>query len=82
MGNGIIGKILYFWIFMIGGLFILKFTGYSSDNRTTAIVLIAIALVYIVWNVFRELGKKKKAEKAAVYTQPVRKGASNKKRKR
>lgn len=82
MGNGIIGKILYFWIFMIGGLFILKVTGFDADNKTMAVVLGAIAIVYIVWNVFRELGKKKKAEKAAVYKQPVRKGASNKKKRR
>ena len=80
--NGLIGKFLYFWMFIIGALIILKFTGYADDNRTMLITLGAIALVYIVWNVFREMGKKRKAEKAAAYKQPVKKGASNKKRKR
>ncbi len=80
--NGLIGKIVYFWVFIIGALIILKFTGYADDNRTMLITLGAIALVYIVWNVFREMGKKKKADKAAAYKQPVKKGASNKKRKR
>ncbi len=80
--NGLIGKILYFWFFIIGALIILKFTGYADDNRTLLITLGAIALVYIVWNVFREMGKKKKAEKAAAYKQPVKKGASHKKKKR
>ncbi|MDO5414684.1 MAG: hypothetical protein Q4F78_04380 [Bacillota bacterium] len=80
--NGLIGKFLYFWMFIIGALIILKFTGYADDNRTMLITLGAIALVYIVWNVFREMGKKKKAEKAATYKQPVKKGTSNKKRKR
>lgn len=81
--NGLIGKFLYFWVFIIGALMVLKFSGYADDNRTMAIVIGAIALVYIVWNVFREIGKKKKAEKkAAEYRQPVKKGTSNKKRKR
>ena len=61
--NGLIGKFLYFWMFIIGALIILKFTGYADDNRTMLITLGAIALVYIVWNVFREMGKKRKAEK-------------------
>lgn len=80
--NGLIGKFLYFWFFIIGALIILKFTGYADDNRTLLITLGAIALVYIVWNVFREMGKKRKAEKAADFKQPVKKGTSNKKRKR
>ena len=80
--NGLIGKFLYFWMFIIGALIILKFTGYADDNRTMVITLAAIALVYIVWNVFREMGKKRKAEKAAAYKQTVKKGTSNKKRKR
>ena len=80
--NGLIGKFLYFWMFIIGALIILKFTGYADDNRTMLITLGAIALVYIVWNVFREMGKKRKAEKAAAFKKPVKKGTSNKKRKR
>lgn len=82
MGNGLIGKFLYFWMFIIGALIILKVTGFAADNRTMAVTLGAIAVVYIVWNVFRELGKKKKAEKAAAYKQPVKKGASNKKKRK
>lgn len=82
MGNGIIGKILYFWIFIIGALFVLKFTGYAGDNKTMAIVLGAIALVYVVWNVARSLGKSKRAAKAAANRQPVHAGGSHKKKKR
>ena len=79
--NGLIGKFLYFWVFIIGALMVLKFSGYANDNRTMAIVIGAIALVYIVWNVFREKGKKRKAEKAAAYKVSVKKGTSNKKRR-
>ena len=67
MGNGLIGKFLYFWMFIIGALIILKVTGFAADNRTMAITLGAIAVVYIVWNVFREMGKKRKAEKDSIY---------------
>ena len=82
MGNGIIGKILYFWIIIIGAMFVLKFTGNADDTKTTAIVLVAAALVYIVWNVARSLGKKKRAEQAAAHRQPVRKGTPPKKKKK
>ena len=82
MGNGLIGKFLYFWMFIIGALIILRVTGFAGDNRTMAVTLGAIAVVYIVWNVFREMGKKRKAEKAAAYKQPVKKGASNKKKRK
>ncbi len=82
MGNGIIGKILYFWMFMIGGIVVLAITGNLNDNKTVIILLVALALVYIVWNVFRELGKKKKAEKAAAFKQPVKKGTAKKKKRR
>lgn len=81
MGNGLIGKFLYFWMFIIGALIILRFTGYANDNRTMIITLGAIALIYIVWNVFREIGKKKKAEKAA-YKAPVKKGTAKKKKRK
>lgn len=82
MGNGIIGKILYFWIFIIGAIFVLRFSGNADDGKTTAIVLAAVALVYIVWNVARSMGKKKRAEAAAATRQPVKKGASHKKKRK
>ena len=81
MNSGLIGKILYFWMFIIGALLILKVTGFSNDTRTMLVTLGAIAVVYIVWNVFREMGKKKKAEKAA-YKAPVKKGTAKKKKRK
>ncbi|MDY2679359.1 MAG: hypothetical protein SOV50_01715, partial [Lentihominibacter sp.] len=61
MGNGVIGKILYFWIFILGGLFFAKVLGFAKDDKSTIVFLIAIALVYIVFQIFRTLGKKKRA---------------------
>ena len=81
MGNGVIGKFLYFWMFIIGALIILKVTGFAGDNKTMAVTLGAIAIVYIVWNIFREMGKEKKAEKTA-YKAPVKKGTAKKKKRK
>ena len=82
MGNGVIGKILYFWIFILGGLFFAKVLGFAKDDKSTIVFLIAISLVYIVFQIFRTLGKKKRAEKAAASKPPVRKGMSGKQKKR
>ena len=61
MGNGIIGKILYFWVFIIGGLFLAKVFGMAEDDRTTIMICIGLALVYIVFQVFKFLGRDKRA---------------------
>ena len=86
MGNGIIGKILYFWVFIIGGLFFAKVFGMAEDDRTNIMICIGLALVYIVFQVFKFLGRDKRAERAAQREEknrtPVRKGQSGKKKKR
>ncbi len=82
MNNGIIGKILYFWIFIIGGLFFARILGFAKDDRTMIIFCIALAVVYIVFQVARTLGKKKKAQQAEENKAPVRKGQSGKRKKR
>ena len=83
MGSGIIGKIIYFWIFIIGGLFFARVFGFASDDKTLVIILIAIAIVYIVFQVFRTLGQRKREYEAeAVPAAPVRKGNSKKRKKR
>lgn len=82
MGNGLIGKFLYFWVFIVGALFVLKITGFSGDNKTMAVVLGSIALIYIVWISAREKGKKRREEKAAANRPPVRKGHPAKKKKK
>ena len=49
MFDGVIGKIIFFWVFMIGAMFFAKILGLTNDTRTTIIYLIACALVYVVW---------------------------------
>ena len=82
MGNGVIGKIIYFWIFILGGMFIARMFGFATDDKSLIIFLIALAIAYIVFMVCRTLGKKKSAEKSAANKAPVRKGQSGKKKKR
>lgn len=82
MNSGIIGKILYFWIFMIGGLFFAKILGFAKDDKTLITFCIALAVVYIVYQVARYMGKKKRVQKEAAAKTPIRKGQSNKHKKR
>lgn len=81
MGNGVIGKILYFWIFVIGGLFIAKLMGFANNDRAMIYFCLALAGVYIVFQVARSIGKKKREGKAVEDRQPVRKGTSHKKKR-
>ncbi|MCI7145332.1 MAG: hypothetical protein MR991_02655 [Clostridiales bacterium] len=74
MGNGIIGKIIYFWIFMIGVIIFGKIGGVMEDTKTAIMVLIAAALIYIVWNVARYKGKKKREEREAAANAVPKKG--------
>ncbi len=60
MFDGVIGKIIMFWIFMIGALFFAKILGLTGDTKTMVIFLVACALVYVVWAVARTLGKRKR----------------------
>ena len=49
MFDGPIGKIILFWIFMIGALFFARVVGFVGDTKSTVIFLIMVALVYVVW---------------------------------
>ena len=49
MFEGVIGKIILFWIFMIGAMFFAKILGFTGDTRSSVIFFAACALVYIVW---------------------------------
>jgi len=62
MGGGIIGKIIYFWAFIIGVIIFGKIFGYMNDTKTAIIVLIAAAVVYIVWTVGRTMAARRREE--------------------
>ena len=62
MDGGIIGKIIYFWAFMIGVIIFGKLFGFMDDTKTTIIILVAAALVFIVWTLGRSLAARRREE--------------------
>lgn len=62
MFDGPIGKIILFWIFMIGALFFARILGFEGDTKTTVIFLIACALIYVVWVIGRVMAKRRREE--------------------
>ena len=62
MDGGIISKIIYFWAFMIGVIIFGKLFGFMNDTKTTIMILVAAALVYIVWTVGRSLAARRREE--------------------
>jgi len=53
MGSGIIGKIIYYWIFILGILFISKFFGFANDTSTMIVTLVIGTLVYVGWQLIK-----------------------------
>lgn len=62
MGNSLFGNIVYFWIFIIGGMFIAKITGLTQSNRDTIIFIIVLALLYWGFAFLRQARKNRKGE--------------------
>lgn len=81
MDSRIIGKILYFWAFMLGVVIVGKIMGVMDDGRSTIIICLAAAILYIVWNVFRSLGRKKREEREWEAEMEKRNSMKKKKRK-
>ena len=60
MFDGPIGKIILFWVFMIGAVFIAKVLGFAQDTKTMVIYLVACAIAYIVFAVGRVMARRRK----------------------
>lgn len=82
MGNGFIGKVLYFWIFILGGVAVAWIMGFIEDEKSFGWFIGAMAIAYIVWNVARSLGRSKREAKTAASRQPVHTGRTHKKKKK
>ena len=62
MFDGPIGKIILFWVFMVGAMFFARLLGLTGDTKSTIIFMIACALVYVVWVAGRVMAKKRREE--------------------
>ncbi|WP_415931226.1 hypothetical protein [Zhenpiania hominis] len=65
MGDGIIAKFIYFWIFLIGGLFMARILGIADTASNMAVLSISMAFIYVGWNLLRAKGKKRAAQREA-----------------
>jgi Flp pilus assembly protein TadB len=72
MMDGPIGKIILFWIYIVGALFFARVLGFVGDTKATVIFLIACAIVYVVWVVGRSMAKRRREEQE--YAAAPRKG--------
>lgn len=59
MGNGVIGKIIYYWIFILGILVMSKFFGFADEPVTLIVALVIGTLVYVGWQLIRYGSNKK-----------------------
>lgn len=62
MGNSLLSKVIYFWIFIIGGMFIAKLFGFSYEVKDTIIFLIILSCFYWGFAFLRAQGKKKRGK--------------------
>ncbi len=63
MGNSVIGNIIYFWIFVIGGMFIARLTGLTQSDKDTIIFIIILSLFYWGFAFLRHARKSRRGEK-------------------
>ncbi len=82
MDNGVLMKFISFWAFMLGVAIFGRLFGFLDDSRHTAIILVAAALVFVVWELGRSKAKQRREEREYEEQQKnIRKG-SGKKNKR
>lgn len=62
MDNGILMKFITFWAFMIGVAVFGKIFGFLNDTRQAAIILVAAALIFVVWEVGRSKARQRREE--------------------
>lgn len=82
MDNGILMKFITFWAFMIGVAVFGKIFGFLNDTRQAAIILVAAALIFVVWELGRSKARQRREEQEYEEQQnSIRKG-SGKRNKR
>ena len=78
MGNSLPAKLIYYWIFVLGGLTIAFLLKISTDGKDMIVLLIALTLVYWGMEFMRFRGRQKRASQTS--TSGNVQGRSSKKR--
>ena len=61
--NGVIGKFISFWAFMLGVVIFGRLLGFLNDTKQSIIILIAAALIFIVWEVGRAKAQQRREQR-------------------
>ena len=71
MGEGIIGKFVYYWIFLIAGLVFGRMFGLTDTTPDLIILCVSLTILYIGFMLIRSNAKKKaQAKRAAEMAAP------------
>lgn len=62
MGKTLVGKVIYFWIFIIGGMMVGYFFHLFPNNKDLIIFLFVLAGIYWLQTWVRMLGRKRRGE--------------------
>ncbi|MBR0127741.1 MAG: hypothetical protein IJL99_05710 [Firmicutes bacterium] len=62
MENGILMKFITFWAFMIGVAVFGRIFGFLDDTRHSVIILVAAALIFVVWELGRSKARQRREE--------------------
>lgn len=82
MGEGVIGKFIYFWIFLLGGLFIARFLGIADTTGNMVVLSISLTFVYVGWTFLRAKSKMNAQKREAAAAQESKKNSRHKKKNR
>lgn len=82
MGDGIIGKFVYFWMFLLGGLIVGKVFGLTDTTSNVVVLCIALAIIYVGWVLLRASSKKKAAAQRAAEPAPKKNNRHGKKKRK
>ncbi|MEG2324237.1 MAG: hypothetical protein RSA73_06910 [Anaerovoracaceae bacterium] len=68
MNSEIIGKFLFFWVFVLGGMVMGKVFGLTKSTPSVIGLFICLAIMYVGFQLIRSNAKKKSAAKRAAPT--------------
>jgi len=68
MGNGLASKLIYYWIFVLGGISVSYFLKLATDGMDFIVLMIALTLVYWGMEFIKYRNKQKRGN------QPIKSG--------
>ncbi len=63
MENGVIGKFISFWAFMLGVVIFGRLFGFMNETKQSIFILLGAAIIFIVWTVGRSKAKQRREER-------------------